>query len=207
MSRQRVVQALPPASLDGFPVTAHADAVYRVARREPWWFCTCGDCRFDLSPGAPGGLGTLYAGTDPITGVLETIGPELTGLPVARTFLAERTVWILGYDRPLELADLCHPAAVGFGVTNELSTMVPYSRPQAWAEAFAERGLDGISYRTRFSTEREPTGVALFDEAGHHDWIAVASCRADDDSVVAALSTRRIVVADIPSSSSMQIVG
>ena len=78
---------------------------------------------------------------------------------------------------------------------------------QRVVQALPPASLDGISYRTRFSTELEATGVALFDEAGHHDWIAVASCRADDDSVVAALSTRRIVVADIPSSSSMQIVG
>ncbi len=68
-----------------------------------------------------------------------------------RRFLADRTVWALTYDRPLVNADLTAVAAIGCGVTNELSTMVPYTVPQLWASAVDEYGWDGISYRTRFN--------------------------------------------------------
>jgi hypothetical protein len=200
-----VVQRSPAVSLDGFPSRRHSEEVYRAARRAPWWFCTCGDCRFDLDPRTPPELGTLYSGVDPITGVLETIGPEMTR-PITRTFLAERTVWMLAYDRPLELADLCDDAAVGFGVTNELSSMTPYDVPQAWARAFADDGWDGIAYRTRFSTGAQATGIALFDEAGAKNWPAVQYCRAEDSDIVEALDVRHIRVDDVPSAAALTIL-
>jgi hypothetical protein len=206
-TRARVVQRAPSMSLslEGFPSRHHRGAVYRAARRAPWWFCTCGDCRFDLDGGAPAGLGTLYSGVDPITGVLETIGPEMSR-PVTRAFLAERTIWMLAYDRPLDVADLCDDAAVGFGVTNELSSMTPYDVPQAWARVFAEAGWDGIAYRTRFSTGPHATGIALFDEAGAKDWVAVQYCRADDAEIVVALEERHITVDEIPPAAALTIL-
>lgn len=169
--------------------------MYRAARHWPWWFCTCGNCRFDLDPGDDPPFGTLYAGTDEVTGMLETIGPELAGRAVARRFLSERTVWALAYDRPLELADLVSPGAVGFGVTNELSTMVPYDVPQQWATAFHHDGRDGVAYRTRFNTGPDATGLALFDDAGaHDDWVALAVCAGDADPILDALAERNIAV-------------
>ena len=180
--------------------------MYRVAKSAPWWFCTCGGCRFDLHPDDPQGWGTLYAGTNPVTGVLEMIGPELHRRPISREFLATRAIWVLGYDRSLNLADLQHPSATGFGVTNELATMVPYDVPQAWAEALAAEGLDGIAYRTRFVTDVEATGLALFDEAGSHEWVTQHYCRADDPEIVEELADRGILVVDIPISSSMDIL-
>lgn len=180
--------------------------MYRAARRAPWWFCTCGDCRFDLPADHPTGLGTLYAGSDPITGVLEVIGPEMMERPISRQFLSDRTIWTVGYDRAVELADVSYERALGFGVTNELSTMVPYDVPQAWAEAFVGEDFDGIRYRTRFSTGQEPTGIALFDEAGEKVWIASVYCRADDEEIVAELRERLIDVDDIPDSNVMQII-
>ncbi len=205
-TRQRVVQSPPPDDLDGFPVRHHQEAVYRAARQVPWWFCRCGDCRFDIDSDATNGFGTLYAGTDPVTGVLETVGPEMAERPITRTFLAERIVWMLAYDRALVLADLCHDTAIGFGVTNELSTIVPYDVPRTWATVFADHGLDGISYRTRFSTGAAATGVALFDEAGDHDWVAEVYARADDDEMVAALRARHIHVDDVPTSAAMDLI-
>lgn len=199
MSRVRVVQAAPAVALDRFPTHTHRSAIYRVARHWPWWFCTCGECRFDLDRTDPRGNGTLYAGTDCVTGVLETIGPEMQGGVIAREFLTSRAVWELIYDRPVRLADLTDRTAIAFGVTNELGSMVPYTVPQAWAAAFVDLGLDGISYRTRFNTAPEATGVALFDEAGSHpDWPAVSVGAADGEVIVEALHRRSITVADAP---------
>jgi hypothetical protein len=180
--------------------------MYRAARQAPWWFCTNGDCRFDLPADNPAGLGTLYAGTDPVTGMLDCIGPEMAKRTVTVAFLAERTVWALAYDRALRLADLGHAAAVGFGVTNELSTMVPYDVPQAWANAFAGEGLDGIAYITRFSTGPEVTGLALFDAAGEHDWVTRKHCPGDAPEIVDELQARHVRVEEIPSSSMLQFI-
>lgn len=180
--------------------------MYRAARRTPWWFCTCGDCRFDLPPDDPSGLGTLYAGTDPVTGVVEMIGPESSHRPISRTFLASRTIWTLGYNRAMDLADLQHSSPLGFGVTNELASMVPYDVPQMWATALASQSLDGLKYRTRFSTGPVATGLAIFDEAGSKDWIALAYCRADDDEILTELADRGIQVVDVPLSTSMEIL-
>lgn len=168
-THQRVVQSSPVKTLEGFPLVKYGREMYRAARAAPWWFCTCGGCCFDISADHPSGLGTLYAGSDPITGVLEIIGPEMMERPISREFLSVRTIWTLGYDREVILADLSHESAVGFGVTNELSTRVPNGIPQAWAVAFADENFDGIRYQTRFSTGTQATGIALFDEAGEQD--------------------------------------
>jgi RES domain-containing protein len=199
VTRQRVVHNVAPPDLTGFPARTHDGFVYRAARCAPWWFCTCGGCRFDLEANPPHGQGTLYAGTDEITGVVETVGPELIGGTIARRFLDERNVWALAYDRAVIIADLTADEAVGFGVTNELSTMVPYGIPQTWANAFEQRGWDGISYRTRFNTAPATTGVALFDDAGSHPgWPARQVCGADDPAIVAELNRRHITVEDPP---------
>ena len=65
-------------------------------------------------------LGTLYAGVDVITGVLEKLGPEFLGAAVALADLESFDVWEIGYDQPIQLADIGSSSAIGFGVTNEL---------------------------------------------------------------------------------------
>ncbi len=207
MIRQRVTQREPPDDLRGFPARAHRRSVFRAARVAPWWFCSCGDCRFDLDASSPFGQGTLYAGTDEVTGVLETIGPELIGKTISSRFLNERIIWELTYDRAVVLAELTAGAAAGFGVTNELSSMVPYVVPQSWASAFERHGLDGLSYRTRFNPSPKPTGVALFDAVGSHpDWPALKVCDADDDRVVGSLAAHNISVADPPALASLTVL-
>lgn len=201
VTRQRAVQGPPPDDLDQFPVRSHDGAFYRVAKFGPWWFCRCGGCRFDLMGVGDASRGTLYAGTNPITGVLETIGPEMVGRTVSSEFFRDRTVWVLAYDRALKLADLCHGSAVGFGVTNELSIMTPYEMPQAWAVALDADGWDGIAYRTRFSTGTAVTGLALFDTAGEHDWPRQEHLPADSPEIRAELARLGIDVVDGPCSS------
>jgi RES domain-containing protein len=207
VTRQRVVQNVAPHDLTGFPNRTYDGFVYRVARFAPWWFCTCGDCRFDLEANSRHGQGTMYAGTDEITGVLETIGPELNDRPITRQFLTERNVWALAYDRAVIIADLTADEAVGYGVTNELSTMVAYAISQSWANAFQQQGWDGISYRTRFNTAATTTGVALFDDAGSHPrWPALQVCGADDPAIVAELNRRHIKVEDPPVVGSLTVL-
>jgi hypothetical protein len=154
LTRQRVAQQPPSVDLDQFPPRSHTDVVYRFARRAPWWFCTDGACRFDLMDAD--GLGTLYVGTDIVTGVLEAIGAEFLGRPVSRSFLSQRTVWALSYDRSLEL-----------------SSMVPYAAPHA-------------------------TAVAVFDEAGSHDWPATRVCDGGQPEVVETLGEVGVAVVDPP---------
>ncbi len=66
----------------------------------------------------------------------------------------------------MRTADLLSRRAIGFGVTNELSTMVPYDTPRRWSAALRGSGFDGISYRTRFDTGPTSRGRALFGPAG-----------------------------------------
>jgi hypothetical protein len=60
-----------------------------------------------------------------LAAVLEVIGPEVARGVVATEFLDVRTLHARDLDTPLSLADLVSRRAAGFGVTNELSTMVP----------------------------------------------------------------------------------
>lgn len=147
----------------------------------------------------------MYAGTDPVTGVLEVLGDELLGGTVSDDMLRKRTVWVLESDLGLSLADLCHPTALGFGVTNELSTMVPYSTPQAWATALADAGFDGIAYRTRFNPTARPTGLAVFGPAGARDLPARRHSAANDHDILQALSRFGITVAGPPHSQQLDI--
>jgi RES domain len=136
--------------------------LWRAARRDPWWYCNSGDCRFDLAPPR----GTCYLGTDEITGILESIGPELSSGVIASSYLEDRRLYALELSSPLRLADLASRRAIGSGVTDELSTMVPYKIPQAWARKFDETGFEGIRYRTRFDTGERPRGIARFGASG-----------------------------------------
>lgn len=56
-------------------------------------------------------------------------------------------------------------------MTREIGTCPAYELPQAWAAAFSATGRHtGIRYQTRFSTGAGANAVALFEDAGHHDW-------------------------------------
>ena len=115
---------------------------YRVSGRDkagnwlsPWWFCSQGDCRFDLTGDA--GKGTLYAGTNPVTGVLEYLGDQAHKV-VTSDFLAHRRVCELAYDKGFPLADFTSPKAGSFGVSNLLSASQDYDIAQSWADALSK---------------------------------------------------------------------
>ncbi len=136
--------------------------MWRAARKTPWWYCSRGDCRFDLVEP----FGTCYVGTDELAGILEVIGPELENGVVAAEFLDARRLFSFTLSSPAKAADLPSRRAAGFGVTNELSTMTPYVVPCAWAEALHERRFAAIRYRTRFDTSEAARGVAHFGRSG-----------------------------------------
>lgn len=206
MSRATVAQRLPDPSLDWakFPRSTlkPGTLLYRAARRgrSPWWFCSRGDCRFDLT----GDRGTCYTGTDAACGLLESIGAQwAAGATLTPAFLRMRTVHALQLEQSLPLANLSSRRAVGFRVTNELTTMTPYDIPRAFARVFDEvsnsagRLLRGIRFRTRFDTGAATRGVALFDDAGVQD-LRSASQTEVDDALLAAIRKLGVIVEDPP---------
>jgi hypothetical protein len=192
-SRQR----RPPKSLAGFPRTTlrRGLRIFRAARHAPWFFCSCGSCRFDLvDPN-----GTLYVGTDVLVGLLETIGPHLSGGVVSRQFLEQRRIFSRRLSADLPVANLTSRRAAGFGVTNELATMTPYDVPRAWAAALYGTGYAGIRYRTRFDVGTDPCGLALFGDAGERGWRAYDDRPAAAQAVIDRLQREcNITVADRP---------
>ena len=174
MTRARVSLRPPPSEpreLRGFP-RRHVDPetpVYRVVRRGvgPWWFSSDGSGRFDLE--AP--EGTCYLATNAVGALLEVLGPELAGArAIGHDLLAEREVRELRLPRRVRLADTASRRAVSFGITAELTTIVPYDLPRAWARALAAIGFDGIRNSVRHDPESRPEGIALFGPAGERRW-------------------------------------
>ncbi|MCL4414232.1 MAG: RES family NAD+ phosphorylase [Actinobacteria bacterium] len=171
-SRARPAQGDPPQDLSGFPrkTVAARTRLWRAAAKAPWWYCSDGLCRFDLDEPE----GTCYLATDELAAVIEMIGPDAAVGVVTPEFLDAHTLYARALTAPLRTADLLSRRAIGFGVTNELSTMVPYDTPRRWSAALRGSGFDGISYRTRFDTGPTSRGRALFGLAGlaHHRIVA-----------------------------------
>ena len=170
VTREVVAQRPPTVPVDEFPCrTVESDAdLYRAHTSSygPWWFGNVGDGRFDLR--AP--RGTCYLADTPLAAVRERLGVVLGGAPlVPASLVAEVVVSRLRLPCRCRLADLQSAAAMRFGVTRELETMVPYDVPQAWARAFDRAGLQGVAYGPRFSTGPS-TSYGVFGSAGAADW-------------------------------------
>jgi hypothetical protein len=103
---------------------------------------------------------------DELAGIIESIGPEIENGVVSAEYLDSRKLFNFKLSSALRVADLVSRRAVGKGVTNELSTMVPYDIPRAWARKFDESGIAGVRYRTRFDTGSVARGLAEFGPAG-----------------------------------------
>ncbi|MBT2539656.1 hypothetical protein J7E99_02760 [Streptomyces sp. ISL-44] len=179
--------------------------VYRAAKRDkgPWWFCRCGECRFDLPPPR----GTCYTGTDEVSGILESIGMDwCAGEPaigLIPKLVKERVVHAYELPKSVNAANLSSRRAVGFKVTNELATMTPYGVPQKYAQVFDQtRGKRrahqflGIRFRTRFDTGAISHGLALFDDEGERSW--PSSARDIDEELLAKLRALGVFVEEPP---------
>lgn len=167
-ARDRATQQPPPARLTGFPTLVRPRRrLWRAGRSvhaNPWWFDGSGAGRFDP---VGTGQGSCYLGTDRLAGLLEVLGPEMSGGAVHVDDLTARSVYPLDPAHlPAPIADLAHRRAAGYGVTNELSTMTPYRCPQLWATALLETGFRGLRYRTRFDPGPGARGLAVFGPTG-----------------------------------------
>ncbi|MGZ4533222.1 MAG: RES family NAD+ phosphorylase [Mycobacteriaceae bacterium] len=166
--RARPAQQPPPADLAGFPTLVRPRRrLWRAGRTvhaNPWWFDGTGGGRFDP---LGTGHGACYLGTDRLSGLLEVLGPEMAGGAVHSDDLATPSLFPLDpHHLPDAVADLAHRRAIGYGVTNELSTTTPYTLPQRWAAALERAGFSGIGYRTRFDTSPGARGIAIFGPTG-----------------------------------------
>jgi hypothetical protein len=68
--------------------------------------------------------------------------------------------------RELVLADCTEPRARFWGITGEIHSSPSYQETQAWAEAFARSGFDGIRYLLRHDPSQRLAGIAVFGPAG-----------------------------------------
>lgn len=195
MTRASLPQEAPDPGVDWatFPASraGTGTVLWRAARRgrEPWWFCSCGDCRFDLDPPR----GTCYAGTDELlrhpgehripVGQRRAADPGVLAQPHLASCVAADLL-----DGPL--ANLTSRKAVGFRITNEPPNMTPYDIPRAFARLIdaarkgSRRVFGGLRFRTRFGTGFiTARGIALFGDAGPCTGVSTAEQEIFDELV------------------------
>ena len=168
-NRQRISLKSPPeevSALRGFPLRTlrRGTVLWRVTRagRNPWWFSSSLKGRFDLL--AP--LGTCYLAMDALAALMELVGPDITNGAVSRSFFSQRRLRRLALPRTHRVSNLTDRRALGFGVTAEVHTITPYTRPQAWAKALKDSGAQGVLYLVRHDPSFTGRGVGLFGKAG-----------------------------------------
>jgi hypothetical protein len=167
--------------------------------------------RFDL----PRPSGTCYFALDPVSAVMEYIGPEWAESGViSPQFLGQRHLFRHDLRAPVHLVNLSSEKVTGFHVTRELATMADYSVPHAWAEAFAgagstagvadqrfSGGFDGIIYPPRFHVSHTARSIALF---GPRQPLEVDGEVEPDDDLVAQLASIGVTVLDVPANNAMR---
>ena len=197
----------PPSSstLGGFPRRSIGPKtqLYRVNRRPhgPWWFSSSGG-RFDLA--SP--RGTCYLALEPIGAFLEAVGPERANGAVATTLISKLMLWSLHIPSERQTADFTAARATRFGITLEISTIVPYDCPQAWARELDSARFEGITYFLR----HDPSGVrglGLFGDAGEADWAKEQKSPIGQRLIERLDEDYGIEVLPIPSSSELRIEG
>jgi hypothetical protein len=193
--RQQAALAPPPERLPGFPRWSLSTdrPIYRAhtSGSSPWWFASGPHGRFDLDEPR----GTCYLAATPETAARERWGRALVAQQVVMASDADATVVsALRVPRRSSLADARSARAIMFGVTREISTLVPYDVPRSWAAAFDAAGAQGVRYDARFSTAPKAVAYALFGAAGHADW-PVDPYPAEGRLVASAAG---IVVATVP---------
>lgn len=150
-----------PGDLTGFPAVQPPSSLARVCRadRPTWWFSSDGSGRFDLAPPE----GTCYFATDEYAALREAsrLGP------VTPAWVADRQLREVGPPNPhARLAGTTRQAAGDYGMTSELSTLVPYDLTRRWAAAFHAHGFEGIRHQSRHDQRARPSGVSWFGPSG-----------------------------------------
>jgi hypothetical protein len=175
VTRNRESVTLPwppddPARLREFPTHSLSPdrEIFRVALigYGPWWFGSSMKGRFDL----PEPDGTCYLAANDLAAWMEVIGPEAQDRIVSAELLRARRLVRVHVPRETVLSDSTARQAGGFSITLELSTIVPYDLPQAWAARLRAAGSAGIVYWLRHDNSRTE-GFALFGPHGERtDW-------------------------------------
>jgi hypothetical protein len=154
---------LPPDDLTRFPAFGvdRRRSLYRIHRSGvgPWWFSGDGSGRFDLRDGR----GSCYLAVTPVGAFIEVFRVA-TVIPEAEVEV--RSLSSVVPSTRARLADCTVSAARKFGITGAIHTQPDYTAPQAWAEAFAAAGFDGIRYRVSHDPAQRELGVVLFGDAG-----------------------------------------
>jgi hypothetical protein len=135
--------------------------------REPWWFSNTGLLRFDLAPPD----GTCYLAEEAIGAFVEVFQDWITApIPIPIEEVLARSESHIGVPRMMVLADCTNPRALSFGVTAEIHSASDRAMSQRWAIAFRSAGFDGVRYFVRHDPGQRQTAIALFGDAGLHDW-------------------------------------
>ncbi|MEA2604767.1 MAG: hypothetical protein QOF89_5759 [Acidobacteriota bacterium] len=195
-----------PADLKDFPCRGlnPGMVLFRVVRRGrgPWWFGSSMAGRFDL----PAPHGTCYVASDPLAALLEVVGADRMGGLVSHDFLRERGLRELPVPRELVIAELTSRKAIGFGITAEIGTIVPYDLPQAWAAKLRESRCDGLVYWLRHDPSRAE-GWALFGPQGERkSWKRGRELPISGEIVRRLRRECRIEVVRIPTSGELTIL-
>ena len=102
----------------------------------------------------------------------------------------------------LELADTLAPAGHAFGMTGELSLIVPYDRPQSWARAFRSAGFDGLVGACRHDPSLQARNFAIFGPGGvvarRRGWVTTRSTPLADAVLADELRDLGVQVAAVP---------
>jgi hypothetical protein len=208
-SREQVTLKTPGerSELEGFPrqTLRQGKILWRVTRagRNPWWFSSELSGRFDLHPPH----GTCYLATDEMTAMLESVGPELVGGTVSGGFFEGRRLRRLALPRSYRARDLTDRSAVGFGLTAEIYTIVPYTLPQAWAKALHDAGAEGVLYHARHDPSLEGKAVGLFGKSGvRRSWSRGREVPIDGKLRSRLYESCRIRVLPIPRAAELRII-
>lgn len=127
--------------------------------------------RFD----APNGeYGVLYLASDPRCAFIETFGHNTGIRSVEMTQLRARTLYRIGCDRPLRLADLTGPRLTQVGADSLLFSG-DVAIAQQWSLAIYRhpKAAGGIHYHARHDPSR--MSVALFNRGDMEQYLAVTS--------------------------------
>lgn len=127
--------------------------------KDPWWFCSDGLCRFDLT----GLRGTCYLAEDALGAFVEVFKDFGA---VAESDVEARRIAELSVRREMHLADCTAAKARRFGITAEIHSSPDYAKTQRWAAALAAAGFDGVRYLARHDPSVRLVSYALFGPTG-----------------------------------------
>lgn len=198
----------PPSDLSAFPVLQPARSpreLFRIfhlrhrttgALNSPWRFSSRppGAARFDLEE--PNG--TCYW-SDRRYGCWVEVW---RGAGVVDRADVTRRALFTTTPPKLRLADTTARAAHGVGVTGELSTLVPYDVPQAWAQALHRDGFQGLVGLCRHDPSLTARNFAIFGPSGtvvrRRGWTISRSPLLGDAVLAAELTELGVQVAAVP---------